>query len=124
MQSYCVLDRLYVAKMWGRQHRNKKVCVEKPPIVEKTGKDKLRCTGCGLLCVKYTNREPCCNPGTPCKIGEGNCRTDADCQKGLFCGTNNCHVVNGHAKWAKWAFGFTDDCCTDRHHGFWEWIGR
>ena len=67
----------------------------------------------------------CCSPDRPCTQGEGHCRSDADCAEGLFCGTNNCHHANGQKKWAKWAFTWLDDCCTDTGYtGFWNYIGK
>ena len=46
----------------------------------------------------------CCTPETPCKVGEGDCDTNADCVSGL-CGSNNCG--------GRFDFDNNDDCCAD-----------
>merc|ERR1712130_168149 len=39
--------------------------------------------------IKGRSRD-CCTPERPCRIGEGDCDTDADCGYGLKCGDSNC----------------------------------
>ena len=43
--------------------------------------------------------EECCSEEGPCKVGEGDCDRDSDCEGSLVCGTDNC------------PWGDEDDCC-------------
>ena len=59
-------------------------------------------TGCDFWSVN----EPfhCCSPDNQCGYGEGDCDTDEDCRRGLFCGMNNCDPMKN--------FDPKADCCT------------
>merc|ERR1711936_394878 len=46
----------------------------------------------------------CCSQETPCKLGEGDCESDNDCQADLVCGNNNCKEFSAY-------FHEKDDCC-------------
>ena len=51
----------------------------------------------------------CCSESNKCKIGEGDCNDNNECEGSLVCGHNNClrdYSVNG-SKWDANA-----DCCT------------
>merc|ERR550519_2046997 len=59
-----------------------------------------RCTGGDSCCsVDYDDDG---SMDEACGLGEGDCDTDADCMKGLVCGTDNCKGTG---------FDSTDDCC-------------
>eukprot|EP00121_Abeoforma_whisleri_P011094 Awhi_evm1s10234 len=51
----------------------------------------------------------CCTTSDPCKIGEGDCDDDNDCEGDLVCGFNNCESEfnwgNDKSTW---------DCCTKK----------
>ena len=46
----------------------------------------------------------CCSTESPCRVGEGDCDTNAECVGDLVCGTNNCQMFD--ASWKD-----TRDCC-------------
>ena len=48
----------------------------------------------------------CCSNTRPCKINEGDCDTDEDCEGNLVCGSNNCPRSG-------YEFSSRDDCCTE-----------
>ena len=58
--------------------------------------------------VKGRSRD-CCTPERPCRIGEGDCDSDADCGYGLKCGNSNCAQFrpDNYAR---------ADCCYDPKH--------
>ena len=36
------------------------------------------------------NKDSCCRTTNQCGMGQGDCDSNADCNPGLVCGTNNC----------------------------------
>ena len=66
------------------------------------------CTGCNSVytCNKVVE---CCNEDFPCKLGEGNCDSDADCVGNLICGYNNCGPEFSWSTVEYWSPG--TNCC-------------
>jgi len=54
-----------------------------------------------------------CSPSNPCGKGYGDCETDQDCLRGLFCGKNNCKGEFGSHSPEGILWERKDDCCTD-----------
>jgi len=91
-------------------------CCFKPRACDSNDQSRNRC------CSKvwdHSNLDDCCTNDRPCKIGEGDCDDDDECEGDLVCGNKNC-------PWDGKAPGFlssnireTDDCCVrgdDRLH--------
>jgi len=61
------------------------------------------------VCDAGLGKKDCCSPRHRCSAGQGDCDTDADCQRGLTCHNdlNNCRQFNpfAHAE---------ADCCVKR----------
>lgn len=64
----------------------------------------------GILCdgVPATDWD-CCSSNYLCDLGAGDCDFDADCNGGLFCGSDNCLLYHSHEN-SSW--GSSADCCT------------
>ena len=43
-----------------------------------------------VRCKGYRGDGSCCTKDSPCKLGEGDCDEDSECEAGLKCGDNNC----------------------------------
>ena len=43
-----------------------------------------------MECFGRFQRFSCCDCLTQCALGDGDCNTNAECGKGLKCGSNNC----------------------------------
>ena len=52
-----------------------------------------------FLAVCQGQDSGCCEPETPCDVGEGDCDEDRDCKGLLICGVDNC------------PWGGNDNCC-------------
>ena len=49
----------------------------------------------------------CCTTDNPCKLGDGDCDYDSQCQDGYVCGRDNCLKMNGPDS----GFHPVADCC-------------